>query len=89
MAKKPYYLRGAFGNAILTQRKRAGLSAQGLADILEVDRKTVVKWENEGTIPYPKNWEKLVKWAENNTAVDENSLKRAYAKALMEYGVRK
>lgn len=85
MAKKSHYLRGAFGNAVLTYRKRAGLSAQGLADIIGVDRKTVVKWENDKTLPYPTNWEKLIKWADSNPAVDADALRRAYAKALLEY----
>lgn len=85
MAKKAHYLRGAFGNAVLTYRKRAGLSAQGLADIIGVDRKTVVKWENDKTLPYPANWSKLIQWADNNPAVDSDALRRAYAKALREY----
>lgn len=85
MAKKPPILRGAFGNTVLTYRKRAGLSAQGLADKLGVERKTVVAWENNKRLPYPCNWQKLMQWVESEPTADLGAFIRAYAKALTEY----
>lgn len=88
MAKKNHNLRGTFGNTVLTYRKRAGLSAEGLANIIGVNRKTVVAWENNKRLPYTSNWNKLIQWAENTNSVGENgvnALIRAYAKALTEY----
>lgn len=88
MAKKHHNLRGTFGNTVLTYRKRAGLSAEELANILDVNRKTIVAWENNKRLPYPSNWNKLIKWAENCEEVGTagvHALIRAYAKALTEY----
>lgn len=88
MAKKHHNLRGAFGNTVLTYRKRAGLSAEELANIIGVNRKTIVAWENDKRLPYPSNWNKLIEWAQNNEAVGNagmQALVRAYAKALTEY----
>ena len=88
MAKKHHNLRGTFGNTVLTYRKRAGLSAEELANIIEVNRKTIVAWENDRRLPYPSNWNKLIKWAQDCKEVGAegvNALMRAYAKALTEY----
>jgi transcriptional regulator with XRE-family HTH domain len=88
MAKKHHNLRGMFGNTVLTYRKRAGLSAEELANKLGVNRKTIVAWENDRRLPYPSNWTKLLQWAQGCESVGEtgaNALMRAYAKALTEY----
>lgn len=88
MAKKHHNLRGTFGNTILTFRKRAGLSAEELANIIGVHRKTVVAWENNKRLPYPSNWNKLIEWAQSTEGVGSTGVQgliRAYAKALTEY----
>ena len=88
MAKKHHNLRGTFGNTVLTYRKRAGLSAEELANIIGVNRKTIVAWENDKRLPYPSNWNKLIEWAQGNEAIGSAGVQaftRAYAKALTEY----
>ena len=77
--------RGAFGHALLTMRKRSGLSCEALADIIGVCTNTVSRWENNKILPSPRTWEALIKWAEANESVDADQLRRAYAKALTEY----
>lgn len=88
MAKKNHILRGTFGNTVLTYRKRAGLSADEMAEQIGVNRKTIVAWENGKRIPYPSNWNKLIEWALKTDGVGElgmQAIMRAYAKALTEY----
>ena len=85
MAKKYHLDRGAFGHALLTMRKRSGLSAEALANMIGVCTNTVSRWENNKILPSPRTWEALLKWADNNELVDTDQLKRAYAKALTEY----
>lgn len=85
MAKKYHLNRGAFGHALLTMRKRSGLSAETLAKTIGVCTNTVSRWENDKILPSPRTWEALLKWADSNELVDTDQLKRAYAKALTEY----
>ena len=85
MAKKYHLSRGAFGHALLTMRRRSGLSAEALANIIGVCTNTVSRWENNKILPSPRTWEALLKWADSNDLVDTDQLKRAYAKALTEY----
>lgn len=86
MAKKMINLRGAFGSALLTQRKRCGLSAAALGEILGVCTNTVSRWENEKVVPSPRTWAALLAWAEKEPAADIDQLKRAYSKAIIESG---
>ena len=46
-------------NRIEAYRKNAKLTQQELADLLEVDRSAVCRWETEGHIPRPATLRKL------------------------------
>ena len=85
MAKKYHLERGAFGHALLTMRKRSGLSCEALANIIGVCTNTVSRWENNKILPSPRTWEALIKWAEENENVEADQLRRAYSKALTEF----
>ena len=85
MAKKYHLERGAFGHALLTMRKRSGLSCESLATIIGVCTNTVSRWENNKILPSPRTWDALIKWADSCPSVDVDQLKRAYAKALTEF----
>ena len=85
MAKKYHLDRGAFGHALLTMRKRSGLSCESLANKLGVCTNTVSRWENNKILPSPRTWDALIKWAEESPVVDADQLRRAYSKALTEF----
>jgi DNA-binding transcriptional regulator YiaG len=85
MAKKYHLDRGAFGHALLTMRKRSGLSCETLANKLGVCTNTVSRWENNKILPSPRTWDALIKWAEESPVVDADQLRRAYSKALTEF----
>lgn len=38
------------GNQLKNSRKKAGMTQQQLADLLEVEQQTVARWESTGTI---------------------------------------
>lgn len=40
-----------FGQKLKEIRRRFGLSQEGLADVLNVSRQAVTKWENDGGMP--------------------------------------
>lgn len=91
VAKKYHLDRGAFGHALLTMRKRSGLSCESLANMLGVCTNTVSRWENNKILPSPRTWKALIKWAEESPIVDADQLRRAYSKALTEFtgGIRR
>ena len=51
------------GQRIAEQRKKLGISQEGLGEKLEVSRQAVSKWESDGAIPDVDKLIAMSKWA--------------------------
>ena len=81
--RKQKNLRGLFGAELVRQRKAAGLSAAELAACVGVSVNTVYRWENKISLPAPRAWSALVKWAKEND-IDVDRLSFAYTHCVAE-----